>query len=210
MSYFRPEIEAMAGYVPGEQPQDGEFIKLNTNENPYPPSPAVAEAIEEAARRGLAEVSRPDGRAVSPPGGRGAGRRARLDPLRQRQRRHPDDRHAGVRRPGPAAAAAVSELHPLQDAGRAAGRAERRGPLQRRLVAAATTFAAAGRRPAAGRSWRIRTVPRARWFRRERVLETGRAAAVSAAGRRGLRRFRRDELHGPGRPSARRSWSRGR
>ena len=42
MSFFRPEIEAMAGYVPGEQPQDGEFIKLNTNENPYPPSPAVA------------------------------------------------------------------------------------------------------------------------------------------------------------------------
>jgi histidinol-phosphate aminotransferase len=35
----------MAGYVPGEQPQDGGFIKLNTNENPYPPSPKVLEAI---------------------------------------------------------------------------------------------------------------------------------------------------------------------
>ena len=63
MSYFRPEIEAMAGYVPGEQPQDGEFIKLNTNENPYPPSPAVARAIEEAAAARAAKVSRPDGRA---------------------------------------------------------------------------------------------------------------------------------------------------
>ena len=41
----------MSGYVPGEQPQDGEFIKLNTNENPYPPSPAVGRAIEEASRR---------------------------------------------------------------------------------------------------------------------------------------------------------------
>lgn len=51
MSYFRPEIEAMAGYVPGEQPQDGQFIKLNTNENPYPPSPAVAQAIGETVAR---------------------------------------------------------------------------------------------------------------------------------------------------------------
>ena len=51
MSFFRPEIEAMAGYAPGEQPQDGAFIKLNTNENPYPPSPAVARAIEETIQR---------------------------------------------------------------------------------------------------------------------------------------------------------------
>src|SRR5438105_5327325 len=35
----------MAGYVPGEQPRDGTFIKLNTNENPYPPSPRVFDAI---------------------------------------------------------------------------------------------------------------------------------------------------------------------
>jgi histidinol-phosphate aminotransferase len=53
MSYFRPEIDAMAGYQPGEQPQDGEFIKLNTNENPYPPSPAVSRAIQEVLARGL-------------------------------------------------------------------------------------------------------------------------------------------------------------
>jgi histidinol-phosphate aminotransferase len=33
-------------YVPGEQPRDRKFIKLNTNENPYPPSPKVIEAIE--------------------------------------------------------------------------------------------------------------------------------------------------------------------
>src|SRR5947208_8146488 len=38
----------MAGYVPGEQPRDGTFIKLNTNENPYPPSPRVFEAIRAA------------------------------------------------------------------------------------------------------------------------------------------------------------------
>ena len=135
MSYFRPEIEAMAGYVPGEQPQDGEFIKLNTNENPYPPSPAVARAIEEATRR-LRKYPDPMAGDVPPPRGRGAGRSARLDPLRQRQRRHPDDRHAGAGGPRATAAAAVSQLHPLQDAGRVAGRAERRGAVQRRLVAA--------------------------------------------------------------------------
>jgi len=59
MSYFRPEIGAMAGYQPGEQPQDGGFIKLNTNENPYPPSPAVSRAIEETLARGLQKYPSP-------------------------------------------------------------------------------------------------------------------------------------------------------
>jgi histidinol-phosphate aminotransferase len=44
----RPNIRAMAGYTPGEQPRDGGFIKLNTNENPYPPSPRVLDAIRAA------------------------------------------------------------------------------------------------------------------------------------------------------------------
>jgi histidinol-phosphate aminotransferase len=48
MSYFRPTIDALAGYVPGEQPQQGGYIKLNTNENPYPPSPVVLEALQRA------------------------------------------------------------------------------------------------------------------------------------------------------------------
>jgi histidinol-phosphate aminotransferase len=43
--YFLSHIDRMAGYLPGEQPRNGGFIKLNTNENPYPPSPRVAPAI---------------------------------------------------------------------------------------------------------------------------------------------------------------------
>lgn len=53
MSYFRSDIEAMTGYIPGEQPQTADFIKLNTNENPYPPSPRVLEAIAKATSERL-------------------------------------------------------------------------------------------------------------------------------------------------------------
>ena len=48
MSHFRPHLETMSGYTPGEQPGAGKYIKLNTNENPYPASPAVGAAIAEA------------------------------------------------------------------------------------------------------------------------------------------------------------------
>jgi histidinol-phosphate aminotransferase len=45
--YFRSNVEAMTGYVPGEQPKPGAgIIKLNTNENPYPPSPAAMNLLQ--------------------------------------------------------------------------------------------------------------------------------------------------------------------
>lgn len=49
MTYLRKNIAEMAGYVPGFQPPDEAlWIKLNTNENPYPPSPRVIAAIQAA------------------------------------------------------------------------------------------------------------------------------------------------------------------
>src|SRR5216684_2049586 len=47
---FREPIEKMAPYTPGEQPRPGQrLVKLNTNENPYPPSPRVRRAVIKAA-----------------------------------------------------------------------------------------------------------------------------------------------------------------
>ena len=40
-------VREVTPYVPGEQPQQGRVIKLNTNENPYAPAPGVTKALEE-------------------------------------------------------------------------------------------------------------------------------------------------------------------
>jgi histidinol-phosphate aminotransferase len=45
---LRPNVRSMAGYTPGEQLNSPDVIKLNTNENPYPPSPKVFEAVQAA------------------------------------------------------------------------------------------------------------------------------------------------------------------
>ena len=50
--FLRSAIRALAGYTPGEQPQGDGIIKLNTNENPYPPSPRVLAALQEAIAGG--------------------------------------------------------------------------------------------------------------------------------------------------------------
>ncbi len=61
MNFVRPEIDALTGYVPGEQPTEAGVIKLNTNENPYPPSPAVLEALRERVGPGLRFYPHPSG-----------------------------------------------------------------------------------------------------------------------------------------------------
>jgi histidinol-phosphate aminotransferase len=59
---FRSSIDKMAAYMPGEQPRAGErLIKLNTNENPYPPSPKVRRAVERSARNALRLYPAPRG-----------------------------------------------------------------------------------------------------------------------------------------------------
>lgn len=55
----KPNIAAMRGYVPGEQPQEGEFVKLNTNENPYQCSPKVKAAIGRVCQMGLQKYPDP-------------------------------------------------------------------------------------------------------------------------------------------------------
>jgi histidinol-phosphate aminotransferase len=48
MKFVRPLVRALQPYVPGEQPRIRGLIKLNTNENPYPPSPKVLHAVKSA------------------------------------------------------------------------------------------------------------------------------------------------------------------
>ncbi len=63
MGYFRDNIEKMKGYEPGFQPKSTDVIKLNTNENPYPPSPAVLKAITEIGTEQLRRYPDPTGNA---------------------------------------------------------------------------------------------------------------------------------------------------
>jgi histidinol-phosphate aminotransferase len=65
MSRFWSEgVQDLTPYVPGEQPKVSNLVKLNTNENPYEPSPRVLEAIREAAGDGLRLYPEPDAGAL--------------------------------------------------------------------------------------------------------------------------------------------------
>jgi len=62
-SFWSPVVGALEPYVPGEQPRIPNLVKLNTNENPYPPSPRAIAAIQAAAAQGLELY--PDPRALA-------------------------------------------------------------------------------------------------------------------------------------------------
>jgi histidinol-phosphate aminotransferase len=51
--FWNKRVKTLSPYIPGEQPRTAGLVKLNTNENPYPPSPKVIEAIREAATENL-------------------------------------------------------------------------------------------------------------------------------------------------------------
>lgn len=61
MSYFlKPALQRLAAYTPGEQPQDMKYIKLNTNESPFPPAPGVEAAISNGEIERLRLYPEPD------------------------------------------------------------------------------------------------------------------------------------------------------
>lgn len=61
MGYFRKNIEKLEGYEPGFQPKETDVIKLNTNENPYPPSPDVLKVLSEIGPERLRKYPDPLG-----------------------------------------------------------------------------------------------------------------------------------------------------
>jgi len=63
MGYFRENIEKAEGYEPGFQPKETDVVKLNTNENPYPPSPQVMKVLAEIGPEQLRRYPDPEGNA---------------------------------------------------------------------------------------------------------------------------------------------------
>ncbi len=62
--YCSPLLKRLKPYVPGEQPQDLQYIKLNTNENPYPPAPSVIKTVQNAVTDSLRLYPDPEARAL--------------------------------------------------------------------------------------------------------------------------------------------------
>ena len=62
--FITPIYNSLKEYVPGEQPQDKKYIKLNTNESPFPPSPVVVECVNSEAVKNLKLYSDPESKVL--------------------------------------------------------------------------------------------------------------------------------------------------
>ena len=62
--FITPLYNSLKEYVPGEQPQDKKYIKLNTNESPFPPSPVVIECVNSEAVKNLKLYSDPESKVL--------------------------------------------------------------------------------------------------------------------------------------------------
>ena len=62
--YWSPLVSELQPYVPGEQPKMANLVKLNTNENPFGPSPKVIEAIQKELNDNLRLYPDPEGQAL--------------------------------------------------------------------------------------------------------------------------------------------------
>ena len=62
--FWSPRIAKLQPYVPGEQPRIAGLVKLNTNENPFPPSTRAIDAIQQAAQEGLERYPDPESTAL--------------------------------------------------------------------------------------------------------------------------------------------------
>ena len=49
--FFSNKYQSLTPYTPGEQPKDMQYVKLNTNESPFPPAPRAVELAAEAAKK---------------------------------------------------------------------------------------------------------------------------------------------------------------
>ena len=62
--YMSARFDGLEAYVPGEQPQDMRYVKLNTNESPFPPSPEVRAAVNAAEAERLNRYPDPEGKVL--------------------------------------------------------------------------------------------------------------------------------------------------
>ena len=62
--FLNDKYSSLEAYTPGEQPQDMQYIKLNTNESPYPPSEGVVKAVSDSQVRNLRLYSDPESKVL--------------------------------------------------------------------------------------------------------------------------------------------------